>query len=148
MAWIPWVGAALVLGIVEVFTVDLFFLTLSLAAVGAGIAAVAGFNIWVQVVVFIILSLVLLVLVRPWARGLLARSTPNIETNAQGLVGMEAVVTAPLKGPSGRVLLQGEQWSARGEKGRSFPVGSVVRVVGIEGATAVVGPKQEHRELH
>ena len=144
MYWLAWVVAPLLLGIIEVFTVDLFFLTLGVAALLTGIAAAFGVNIWVQLAVFTVASMLLLWLVRPWAKGLLARSTPDLATNAQGLVGMEAVVTAPLTGPGGRVRLQGGDWSARGQGGATFPVGSTVRVVAIDGATAVVGPPTEH----
>lgn len=141
MAWAVWIGAALVLGLLEIFTIDLFFLTLSLAALVAGVSALLGFGVGVQIGVFAAASLLLLWLVRPWARDLLARSTPDIDTGARGLVGMDAVVTAPLTGPGGRVRLQGGDWSAKGEDNRTFPVGSTVKVVRIEGATAVVGPK-------
>lgn len=141
MAWAIWVGAALLLGLLEIFTVDLFFLTLGLAALAGGITAALGFGAPIQIGVFVVVSLLLLWSVRPWARELLARSTPDIDTGARGLVGMDAVVTAPLTGPGGRVRLQGEDWSARAQGGQGFPVGSTVKVVRIEGATAVVGPR-------
>lgn len=143
MAWLIWVGAALVLGIIELVTVDLFFLTLALAALSGGLAAGLGAVLWVQIAVFVVVSILLLAFVRPWARNLLARSTPDIATNAQGLVGKHAVVTAPLVGSEGRVRLEGGIWSARSVADRVFPVGSQVTVVAIDGATAVVGPFDE-----
>lgn len=147
MYWLIWFGAALVLTIAEIFTVDLLFLTLALAAAAAGVTALLGVSIWVQLVVFTLTALVLLIAVRPWARRLLQSSTPDIATNAQGLVGMTAQVIAPLKGPGGRVWLQGAEWSARGEGGMTFPVGSTVRVVSIDGATAVVGPEDQQVDV-
>ncbi len=143
MGWLIWIGAALLLGIVELATVDLFFLTLALAALAAGGAGAVGGSFWIQLGVFVGVSILLLAFVRPWARNLLQKSTPNIATNAQGLVGKRAVVTAPLVGSEGRVRLEGGIWSARSLDGRVFPVGSQVTVVGIEGATAVVGPSDE-----
>lgn len=143
MAWIVWIVAALILGIVELLTVDLFFLTLSLAALAAGIFALTGVALWVQILVFAVASGLMLGLVRPWARNMLARATPNIATNTQALVGRTAVITAPLGGSEGRVRLAGEEWSARAIPGWSFPVGMTVRVVEISGATAVVGPYEE-----
>lgn len=140
MAWLIWVGAAVLLGIIELLTVDLFFLTLALAALGGGIAAGLGAPLVVQVAVFAVLSGILLAFVRPWARRLLQDSTPDIATNAQGLIGKHAVVTAPLVGSDGRVRLEGGIWSARGVEGTVYPVGTQVTVVRIEGATAVVGP--------
>ena len=143
MGWIIWIGAALVLGIIELVTVDLFFLTLGLSALGSGIFALIGLPLWSQIAFFVVSSALLLAFVRPWARDLLERSTPDLATNAQAYVGKPAVVTAPLAGGSGRVKIGGEDWSARGQDGPTFPVGSKVRVVRIDGATAVVGPFDE-----
>lgn len=144
MWWLIWVGVALVLGILELLTVDLFFLTLALAALAAGGVGAFGFGLGVQIAVFVGSSLLLLLLVRPWAKNLLLKSTPEAPTNAQAYIGKSAVVTAQLIGDDGRVRIGGEDWSARGQEGRTFPVGSDVRVVRIDGATAVVGPLDEH----
>ncbi len=144
MWWLIWIGAALVLGILEFATVDLFFLTLAGAALVTGVVGAFGVSPLIQVIVFIVTSTVLLVTVRPWAKDLLARSTPDIATNAQALYGQTAVVTAPLRGELGRVRISGEVWSARGQDSLTFPVGSKVRVVSIDGATAVVGPLDEY----
>ena len=142
--WLIWIGVALLLGILEFVTVDLFFLTLAAAAVLAGVTGAFGLGFVAQLIVFIASSLVLLVLVRPWAQRLLRRSTPDIVTNAQAYAGKKAVVLAPLVGEDGRVRIGGEVWSARGQDGLKFPVGADVRVIAIEGATAVVGPLDEY----
>ncbi len=135
-----WLAAALLLGIAEVLSVDLFFLTLSLASLAGAGASLLGLPIWGQILVFLVASVLLLIFIRPWAKSHLQRSTPNIDTNARGLVGKTAVVTAPLVGAAGRVKLDGGEWSARGQADMQFPVGTQVRVVSIDGATAVVGP--------
>lgn len=137
---IGWFIAAAVLAIMEIFSLDLFFVMMALSAVGGGVTALLGGPPWLQVVVFAVISLLLLVVVRPWARRQLERSTPDIDTNARGLVGKTAIVTKPLTGPTGRVRLAGAEWSARGVDGAVFTVGTEVRVVQIDGATAVVGP--------
>ncbi len=141
---IVWFVAALLLGIAEVISVDLFFLTLAIASLGAAISALLGLPLWGQIAVFAVASVFLMIFIRPWAKAHLERSTPQIDTNARGLVGKTAVVTAPLTGTGGRVRLEGGDWSARGQDGMQFPVGSHVRVVQIDGATAVVGPFEEY----
>lgn len=144
MIWIVWIAAALILGILELVTVDLFFLTLGLSALGSGIFALVGLPVWSQIVFFVASSVLLLALVRPWARDLLQRATPDVMTNAQAYVGKPAVVTAPLAGGNGRVKIGGEEWSAVGQDGLRFPVGTNVKVIRIDGATAVVGPADEY----
>lgn len=147
MWWLIWLGAALVLGMLELLTMDFFFLTLALAAIVAGGFGAFGGGVAVQVIAFAVAAVVLLVLVRPWARRLLQNSTPDIDTNARAYLGKTAVVMAPLIGEEGRVRIGGEVWSARGQDGATFPVGSEVRVVQIDGATAVVGPFSEQVAL-
>jgi membrane protein implicated in regulation of membrane protease activity len=80
---------------------------------------------------------------------------PLAETNAAAHVGRFAVVLSDVTETSGRVKLAGEVWSARlvddgvpNSSGR-VPEGSEVRVVRIDGATAVVEPaatSHEHPE--
>lgn len=135
-----WLVAALVLGIVEVLTVDLVFIMLALAALVAALAAALGLGLAGQIVVFVLVSVALLLLVRPWAKDHLRRSTPDVRTNAQALVGLEAVALTRLSGQDGRVRLAGETWSARSDDGAEIGAGTHVRVVSIDGATAVVGP--------
>lgn len=135
-----WFGAGLILAILEVFLVDLFFLSLAVSSVLAGFTAWVGAPFWTQIVVFGGSALLSLLFVRPWARRQMVRSTPDLHTNARGLIGKTATVTHQLDGISGRVRLEGEEWSARGEAGSVFGIGDVTRVLAIEGATAVVGP--------
>lgn len=137
---LAWLVAALVLGIVEVLTVDLVFIMLALAALVTALAAALGLALPGQILVFVVVSVVLLLLVRPWAKDHLRRSTPDIRTNAQALVGREAVALTRLSGQDGRVRLAGETWSARSADGSEVGAGTHVRVVSIDGATAVVGP--------
>ncbi len=140
---IAWIIGGIVLSILELFTLDLFFVTIGIAAFGAGLAAFLGAPIWLQVAIFAVIAIALLFGVRPWARRQLKKTTPDIDTNVRGLIGKTAIVTKPLVGPGGRVRLEGEEWSARGKRGSVFAVGSEVKVVQIEGATAVVGPLEE-----
>lgn len=144
---IGWFVAALILGIAELLSVDLFFLTLALASVAGGVGALLGLSIPLQILVFALASLLLLIFIRPWAKRQLQRSTPDIDTGARGLVGKTAVVTNALLGPAGRVRLEGSEWSARGQDGRVFQAGTEVRVVAIDGATAVVGPLEEQVQV-
>lgn len=140
MAWFLWAGAALILGIIEVLSVDLFFLMLGLSALGAAGAAALGFSFTVQVAVFSVSAVLLLFLVRPWAKNLLLRSTPDVQTNVHALVGKEAIVTETVTRTHGRVRLDGEIWSARCHGGEELLVNEHVQVVQIDGATALVAP--------
>lgn len=146
MAWALWLAAALVLSIIEVLSVDLFFLMLALAAAGAGAGAALGLGFEWQIAIFALLAIVLLFLLRPWAKRVLVKSTPNLAMNVHALVGRDALVTEEVNIHDGRVRLDGEIWSARAEEETIFSVGEKVIVKSIEGATAIVAaatPKKE-----
>jgi membrane protein implicated in regulation of membrane protease activity len=139
--WLWWIGAALALGLVEVASLDLVFLMLSIAALAASGAALAGGSFTVQVLVFAASAGLLLLVVRPVAVRRLKPPASSQLTNTAAHVGRSALVLDTVTDRSGRVKLVGEEWSARSaEKGRTFAVDETVRVVAIDGATAVVGP--------
>jgi membrane protein implicated in regulation of membrane protease activity len=141
MGWVLWLAAALVLAVVEVLSVDLIFLMFAGGALAAAVAAGLGAPLWFQVVVFCVVSTVLLVAVRPWALRTFRRSDVKFATNVAAHVGRTAVVLIDVTPFAGRVKLAGEVWTARSEATDAvLPVGSVVRVVRIDGATAVVEP--------
>lgn len=137
-----WLVIALILAAVEIATVDLIFLMLAGAAVAAGISQLLGLEVLGQGIVFAIVALVLLGLVRPWAKNFLQRRTPDVLTNAQALVGKPALVTQLVTVNGGQVRLDGEIWSARlaPATAAALAVGTPVTVVQIDGATAVVIP--------
>lgn len=64
----------------------------------------------------------------------------QVTTGREGLVGEVGVVRSALA-PEGQILVHGERWLARGEKGEMIPVGHPVRVVRIEGLRLIVRPE-------
>lgn len=139
MAWVVWLIAAFVLGIVEMFTLDFIFLMLAGGALGGMVAALAGGVLWVQVVAFSAVSILLLFLVRPPVQAWMLRRTPETRTNVRALSGRTAEVVSEVTHRGGRVKLSGEVWSARSANvGEVFYEGQPVVVVDIEGAFAVV----------
>lgn len=139
--WFVWVGFALLLGIVEVATLDFTAAMFVVGALAAAGVSLAGGSFTVQVVAFSAVSLVLLVAVRPYARTWLMRNAPVVHTGADALTGRAAVVLSEVTTRGGQVKLAGEVWSARtAGAGTVLGVGIDVRVVAIDGATAVVAP--------
>lgn len=138
-----WLIIALGLVAVELVTVDLIFLMLAGAAVAAGIAELLGLELLGQGIVFAVAAMILLFLVRPWAKRVLQRSTPDILTNTPALVGKGALVTQMVTRNGGQVRLDGQIWSARLEAASPhsmLAVGTAVVVKDIDGATAIVSP--------
>jgi membrane protein implicated in regulation of membrane protease activity len=133
-----WLVAAVALGIPLVVTAMPEFGMFAVGAVGGAVTAGAGGGIVAQVIVFVVVSVALLVFVRPIAYR--NRQRPEQRSNVDALKGRQAVVLERVDdGSGGRIKLGGEVWSARSlEHGRVFDPGQQVDVVEIDGATAVV----------
>lgn len=138
MAWVWWMAAALLLVVVEVLSLDLVLIMFAGGAVAAGALALAGTPLWVQILGFAVVSTALLLALRPWLLRHLRTRVPLVETNAAAHVGRTAVAVTSVTERSGRVKLAGEVWTARTEGRDVVEVGEEVRVVRIDGATAVV----------
>lgn len=139
LQWLLWVGFALVLGAVEVASLDLVFAMIAASALVAAGVAFAGVSFPLQVITFAVATGVLLALVRPVLIRKIRPAIPLIRTGADAGVGQLAEVLEPVDVRTGRVKLRGEVWSARAvEQGAVLPVGADVEVVAIDGATALV----------
>lgn len=138
MDWYWWVGASFLLVVVEMVSLDLVLIMFAGGAIAAGVASLLGANLVVQIIVFGVASTLLLLALRPWLLTYLRHRTPLAETNISAQVGRTGTVVADVTDDGGRIKLVGEVWTARSAAGGRFPVGADVRVVRIDGATAVV----------
>jgi membrane protein implicated in regulation of membrane protease activity len=137
--WLIWAIVAVLLGVGEILTPGLFFLgPVALAAVVAGVVALAGAAAAIQLVVFIAGSIASVLFLRPLARRHL-HMPASLRTGTAALEGARALVVQRVDADGGRVRISGEEWSARSyvEDGVYEP-GTRVEVVKIEGATALV----------
>ena len=102
------------------------------------LAAVLGAALWVQIVLFFVVSIAALAATRPLVQKMLHRDeTP---TNADRVIGQTAVVTEAIDNIEGKgqVNISGQIWSARSQEGVSIPVGTEVKVLRIEGVKVFV----------
>lgn len=142
VAWIVWLIVAAVLGVAELVT---FTFALGLIAVAACVAAaVAVFDLGLpfQLLAFVIAAAAGLGLVLPIARRHV-KQPPLLKTGPAALIGRPARVLEEVTGHGGRVRIGGEEWSARAyDETLVIPVGHTVDVMQIEGATALVYPRE------
>lgn len=143
MAWLWWLGAALVLAIAEELSLGLVLLMFSGGALAAAVAAGLHAPVVVQVIVAVVVSGLLLFTLRPWLLKHLRRRQRLVETNVHALVGRHAVAVTDVAASGGRVKIGGEVWTARTGPDVRITTGTPVRVTRIDGATAVVEPIEE-----
>ncbi|MEV7871707.1 NfeD family protein [Streptomyces sp. NPDC088124] len=138
-AWVWWLIGAVGLGIPLVITAMPEFGMFSAGAVAGAITAALGGGVVVQVLVFVVVSVALIAVVRPFAARQRAAAAPGSATGIDALKGRQALVLERVDGRGGRIKLAGEVWSARAyDEATSFEPGQQVDVVEIDGATAVV----------
>lgn len=141
--WLLWVAGALILGLLELTALDFVFSMLVGGALAAALAAALGFSFTVQAFVFAGVSLVGLLVVRPYLKRWAMRSNPDVPTNVDALAGRSALSLTPVDGRGGQIKLSGETWTARtADRGTRIDADVDVVVVRIEGATALVRAEQ------
>ncbi len=136
-SWLLWIAAALVLGILELASLDLVFAMLAGGALAGAGADALGLGYVGQVLVAALAAGLLLATIRPLLLRRLRMPAAGT-TNTPALLGRTALVLDDVSARGGLVKLVGETWSARTAAGRTFAAGEDVVVVAIEGATAVV----------
>lgn len=148
MWWLVWLLAAVLLGVAEFFTLTLALGLLSAAALAAAVAAGLGASVPIQLLVFAVTSGIGLIAVRPVAKRHLALPPPSRD-GVDALVGRSALVTREVSATGGLVHLSGEDWSARPyDEDLVIPAGVRVDVLQIEGATALVYPRDPLPDPH
>jgi membrane protein implicated in regulation of membrane protease activity len=139
-AWLLWLIAAGLFAGGEMASLDLVLLMFAGGAVGGMAVALLGGPVLLQLLAFVIVSLGLVVVVRPIAKRHLVDRTPEQIDGVAVLVGRTAVVSQRVDGTGGRIRLGADEWTARTQlDGEAYEVDDEVRIVQIEGPIAYVG---------
>lgn len=145
MEWV-WVAALAVFAIAEgcmQALISIWFIGGSIAGL---ISTVCGAPLWMQLTLFLAVSVLLLLLMRPMSRRLMSQK--QTKTNAQSNVGKTVLVTEPIDNlrQTGAVKVSGVEWSARSVDGRQIAADTAVRIDKIEGAKVLVSAVQTKGE--
>ena len=137
-----WLIAMVILLVVEAMVPGLISIWFAIGALAALISALFHAPVWLQLVWFFAISILTLVLTRPFVKKYVnSRVTP---TNADVVIGKDAVVTERIDNlhAQGAVMLDGKVWTARTEKEQvTVEAGETVRVLRIEGVKLIVEAK-------
>ncbi len=138
MEMIFWLILFVVLLIIEIATMGLTTIWFAGGAFVAFLAAHMGFDVVVQVLVFLIVSILLLVLTRPIAVKFFNQERQK--TNAESLIGQKAVVKEEINTlqATGRVEVNGMEWSAKTEGPDIIEADTIVMIHGIQGVKLIV----------
>lgn len=133
-----WLGLLILFAIGEAVTVGLTSIWFAAGALAALLCALLGGPLWLQVTLFIVVSALSLLAIRPVAQKYFNSKVEP--TNADRVIGTEAMVTEAIDNlqGTGAVRIGGIVWSARSAAEESIPVGTLVRVLRIEGVKVFV----------
>ena len=135
--WQVWGIIAVLCLILELSSGDFFIICFSIGAVFAIISAVIGLNVYWQIFIFAIFSLLSVLFVRPVALRWLHKNEPNKPSNADALIGRTGKVTEAINvNEPGYVQIDGDLWKAVSQT--DIAVGTTVRVVSRESTIITV----------
>jgi len=134
---IIWFAVIIVAAIIEINTMDLASIWFSAGALVAFILALVGLNPFIQIAIFLVVSLMLLISIRPIVKNYL--KTNIIGTNTDRLLGKVAICTKDINaGERGEVKIDGKYWLAISSGDEDILVDDKVEVLAIEGVKLVV----------
>ncbi len=141
--WLFWLIAIIVFLVMEVATINLISIWFAIGSLVALIASLFGVNPYIQIVLFIVVSLIsiiiFLVFIKPkWNR----KIKLSEKTNADRILQQEAVVIQRINplANTGQIRVKGQIWSASTKNDQVIETDTLVRVVEIKGVKAIVEP--------
>lgn len=138
-----WLIAMIALFIVEAATVNLVTLWFAFGALGALITSLLGGELWLQIVVFIAVTVITLIPTRKLAKKYFSKNHHQ-PTNSDMVIGKDCTVMEDIDNllSTGAVKCMGREWTARSESGKKIVTGEIVTAVAIEGVKLIVRPKE------
>ena len=137
--WAIWLIAAGVFFIAEIATTGFLIFWLGLGALLAMVTSFITDSVFIQTIVFVISSTLLILLTKPLLKKI-TKKDKTVVTNAFSIVGKDAIVTTTIdpKQGIGQIKVDGETWSAKGSDDIVIEKGTEVKILAIDGVKAVV----------
>ena len=128
--------------VIEFETANLVSVWFIFGAIAGIVCAILSVPIWIQIIVFVLVSALFVVATRPFVKKVSDNQT--ILTNVDRFVGMVASVTKAIKpGEKGEIKVEFQNWPAINETNKCFEVGDKVLITGIVGNKMIVDAVDE-----
>lgn len=140
---IAWLIILATLILIEFVTLGLTTIWFAGGALLAFIVSLFYDNLFLEVVLFLVVSLVLLFFTRPIVKKYF--NTTRVKTNYAAMIGKEALVTTTIDNISGTglAIVNGQEWTARSVDNTVIEKGTKVIVEDISGVKLMVSIKKE-----
>ncbi len=139
-----WLALVIVFFIAELISLGLTSIWFALGALVAGIAAIFGAPVWLQCLLFILVSAIALASTRKLAKRFLDNRLEK--TNAESMIGKTSVVIEPVDNANGtgKIKIRDIEWTARSvNETQVIPKDTKVMIRDIQGVKCMVEPIEE-----
>lgn len=136
---IVWLVVLILSIVIEIISLGLTSIWFAGGAIIALLLAALALPMWLQILVFLVVSIVLMVFTRPIAVKYFNKD--RVRTNVESMIGRQAIVISEINNLQGigQVTVGGQEWTARSEDdGKNLAVGAVVEVVAVSGVKLIV----------
>ena len=137
--WVFWLIAAGVFFIIEMATIGFLVFWLGIGALLAMLTSFVTDSIFIQALVFVVTSTLLLIFTRPLVDKFI-KTPKELKTNAYSIIGKKAIVISKITNIEGigQIKIDGEVWSAKSFDDEDIPEDTEVEITEIDGVKAVV----------
>lgn len=139
-----WLGLMVILLVIEIITVGLTCIWFAGGALAAFIVSAVGGPLWLQAVIFLVVSLTMLYFTRPWAMKYV--QPRKVRTNYEEILGKDVRVMERVDNiqGTGKAVYNGMEWTARSEKEEVvLEPDELAEVTSIEGVKLILRRKKE-----
>ena len=148
-AFLFWMAVAIVSLIIEALTTELVSCWFAPSAIVSMILSGFVDIFWVQLLVFLVLSVLLLAFARRLVKKRLAAKAEETALNADSLIGQTGIVQEAVNNiaETGSVKIRGLIWTARALDDAEIPAGTVVTVREIHGVKLICEPNSQETQI-
>ena len=141
---IVWLSLMVLFLIIEAAAPGLTSIWFAAGALAALLASFFTAPLWLQIVLFIVVSVVTIIITRPLAKKYVNSRVQA--TNADMVIGQSATVTERIDNVAGTGMatVGGRSWTARSSDGRVIEAGELTEVKAIEGVKLLLVPQHAH----
>jgi len=137
--WFYWLIAGILLILLELMFSGAVLLCFGFSATFTSLISLLGLTIELQIISFIILTIIAFITIRPFFLKYMRAKEKVIETNVYGLIGKEGIVTKRIiQDEIGKIKINGEEWSAISNDNQIIEVGKKVKILNIDGNKLIV----------
>lgn len=143
MSAIFWLIVTIALVVIELFTLQFVAISFGVGSLLAFFTSLVGMSLTFQIIVFLVSAAVSTMIFMPMVKKFQVKRITR--TNCDAILGLTGIVLQDICNikSTGRVIVNGLDWSARSLNGEAIPKDAQVFIHAIDGVKVIVTPLQK-----